>query len=71
MRGWSRISLAQRSLQEGGPACHTGKIYSRIVQTKIQHLLPEDVQGRQSGGIKGGSTSVPQIVLLFFHSFRL
>ena len=47
-------------------ACDTGKIYSRIVRTKIQHLLPEAAKGRQSGWIKGGSASVPQIVLSFF-----
>ena len=47
-------------------ACHAGKIYSRIVRTKIQHLLAEAAKGRQSGGIKGGSTSVPQIELSFF-----
>ena len=47
-------------------ACHTGKIYSRIVRTKIQHLLPGAAEGRQSRGIKGGSTSVPQFVLSFF-----
>ena len=46
-------------------ACHTGKIYSRIVRTKIQHLLPDAAKVRQSGGIKGGSTTVPQIVLSF------
>ena len=39
---------------------------AKIVRTKIQHLLPEAAKGRQSGGIKGGSTSVPQIVLSFF-----
>ena len=46
-------------------ACHTGKIYSRIVRTNIQRFLPEAAQGRQSGGIKGGSTLVPRIVLSF------
>ena len=61
-----RVPLSAKNARGVLLASHTGKIYSRIVWPKIQHLLPEAAQGRQSGGIKGGSMSVPQIVLSFF-----
>ena len=61
-----RVPLSAKNARGVLLACHTGKIYSRIVRIKIQQLLPEAAQSRQSGGIKGGLTSVPQIVLSFF-----
>ena len=59
----TRVSLSAKNARGVLLACHTGKIHSRIVRTKIQHLLSEAAKGRQFRGIKGGSTSV---VLSFF-----
>ena len=61
-----RVPQSAKSARGVLLACHAGKIYSRIVRTKMQHLLPEAAQGRQSGGVKGGSTAAPQIVLSLF-----
>ena len=58
-----RVPLSAKNARGVLLACHPGKIYSRIVRTKMQHLLPEAAQGRQPGGVKGGSMAVPQIVL--------
>ena len=58
-----RVPLSTKNARGLLLACHSGKIYSRIARTNIQHLLPEAAQGQQSGGVKGGSTAAPQIVL--------
>ena len=61
-----RVPLSAKNARGVLLACHSGKIYSRIASTKTQHLLPEAAEARQSGGVKGGSTAAPQIVLSLF-----
>ena len=61
-----RVPLSAKNARRVLFTCHLGKIYSGIVRAKIQHLLPEAAQGRQSGRVKGGSTEAPQLVLSLF-----
>ena len=49
------VPKKQRSARGVLLACHLGKIYQRIVRTKIQDLLPEDAARRSQGRLSGGA----------------